>query len=78
MAKKNEMTKKELICRLTDKLAEYGVLVDEKTVKGWGHMTKEALAIEAFVRLSIARNGADAPIVIPGPQGFKVIVPGKR
>lgn len=72
MAKKNEMTKKELICRLTDKLAEYGVLVDEKTVKCWGRMTKEELALEALIRLGIAKNGVDAPIVIPFPDGFRI------
>ena len=71
MSEFDKMTKKELICLITDRLAECGVLLEQKTINRWLRETKEKVLMEGYIRVSVARNGVDAPI--PLPNGYVVL-----
>ena len=66
MSEFDKITKKELICLITDRLAECGVLLEQKTINRWLREKKEEILMEGYIRVSVARNGADAPIPFPG------------
>ena len=66
MSECDKITKKELICLITDELAKCGVLLEQKTINRWLREKKEEVLMEGYIRVSVARNGVDAPIPFPG------------